>query len=62
MPKPWRRAASEHPLAFLGLWRGGNSHPTLDSLVSAFVAEADNSRWLEYDPTRGWLPNMHLTG
>jgi DNA-binding transcriptional LysR family regulator len=42
------------------LWRGGG-HPLLGALVSAFVAEAGRSRWLEYDPSRDWLPEPNLT-
>ncbi|MFI5678035.1 LysR family transcriptional regulator [Streptomyces cellulosae] len=38
------------------LWRVGNAHPGLKSLTAACAAEAGQSRWLEYDPTRDWLP------
>ncbi|GAA2297395.1 LysR family transcriptional regulator [Nonomuraea roseoviolacea subsp. roseoviolacea] len=38
------------------LWRGNGAHPMLDALVSAFAAEAERNRWLEYDPARDWLP------
>jgi DNA-binding transcriptional LysR family regulator len=38
------------------LWRTGNGHPGLNSLIAACAAEARQSRWLEYDPARDWLP------
>ncbi|MEV0528689.1 LysR family transcriptional regulator [Streptomyces sp. NPDC050439] len=38
------------------LWRTGDGHPGLDSLIAACAAEAGRSRWLEYDPARDWLP------
>ncbi|GGU50276.1 LysR family transcriptional regulator [Streptomyces lavendofoliae] len=38
------------------LWRTGNSHPGLNDLAAACAEEAGRSRWLEYDPTRDWLP------
>ncbi|MEV4016908.1 LysR family transcriptional regulator [Nonomuraea angiospora] len=41
------------------LWRGDGGHPLLDALVSAFVAEAERNRWLEYDPVCDWLPERH---
>ncbi|MEV1003168.1 LysR family transcriptional regulator [Nonomuraea sp. NPDC050202] len=41
------------------LWRGQGGHPLLEALVSAFVAEAERSRWLEHDPLRDWLPERH---
>ncbi|MEU4445416.1 LysR substrate-binding domain-containing protein [Actinosynnema sp. NPDC050801] len=37
------------------LWRSPG-HPLLSALVSACVAEAARNRWLEYDPSRDWLP------
>jgi hypothetical protein len=43
------------------LWRGNGGHPLLDTLTSAFVTEAERNRWLEYDPTRDWLPERHST-
>ncbi|MFE3450840.1 LysR family transcriptional regulator [Nonomuraea sp. NPDC059194] len=42
------------------LWRGNGGHPLLDTLMSAFVAEAERNQWLEYDPVRDWLPERHL--
>ncbi|WP_432038483.1 LysR family transcriptional regulator [Streptomyces cucumeris] len=38
------------------LWCTGNAHPRLNDLSAACAAEAGRSRWLEYDPTRDWLP------
>ncbi|MFH8800880.1 LysR family transcriptional regulator [Streptomyces sp. NPDC017936] len=38
------------------LWRTGDEHPGLSSLLAACVAQARRSRWLEYDPARDWLP------
>ncbi|MFA1549646.1 LysR family transcriptional regulator [Actinomadura chokoriensis] len=38
------------------LWRTGNGHPGLGGLTAACATEARRSRWLEYDPTRDWLP------
>ncbi|MEU7315523.1 LysR family transcriptional regulator [Streptomyces sp. NPDC007083] len=38
------------------LWCAGNGRPGLNSLVAACAEEAGQSRWLEYDPTREWLP------
>ncbi|MFC0601588.1 LysR family transcriptional regulator [Streptomyces palmae] len=38
------------------LWRTGGGHPGLDGLTAACAAEAGRSRWLEYDPSRDWLP------
>lgn len=38
------------------LWRSGNVHPGLNGLAAACAEEARRSRWLEYDPTRDWLP------
>ncbi|GGV52059.1 LysR family transcriptional regulator [Streptomyces spectabilis] len=38
------------------LWRTGNGHPGLNRLATACAEEAKRSRWLEYDPTRDWLP------
>ncbi|WP_405454142.1 LysR family transcriptional regulator [Streptomyces achromogenes] len=38
------------------LWRTGNGHPGLKSLTAACAAQAGQSRWLEYDPARDWLP------
>ncbi|MFG2323169.1 hypothetical protein [Streptomyces sp. NPDC048568] len=38
------------------LWRVGNGSPALNGLASACAEEAGRSRWLEYDPTRDWLP------
>ncbi len=42
------------------LWRTGNGHPGLDGLATACAEEAKRSRWLEYDPTRDWLPEPPL--
>lgn len=41
------------------LWRTGTGHPGLDDLATACAEEAKRSRWLEYDPTRDWLPEHH---
>ncbi|MFB7657988.1 MULTISPECIES: LysR family transcriptional regulator [unclassified Streptomyces] len=38
------------------LWRVGNGSPGLNDLATACAEEAGRSRWLEYDPTRDWLP------
>lgn len=38
------------------LWRSGNGHLGLNDLAAACAEEAGRSRWLEYDPTRDWLP------
>ncbi|MFF3085282.1 LysR family transcriptional regulator [Streptomyces nojiriensis] len=38
------------------VWRSGNAHPALNGLAAACAEEAGRSRWLEYDPTRDWLP------
>ncbi|GAA2208351.1 LysR family transcriptional regulator [Nonomuraea monospora] len=43
------------------LWRGNGGHPLLDTLTGAFVTEAERNRWLDYDPTRDWLPEGHST-
>lgn len=40
------------------LWRTGSTHPGLDTLAAACAGEAGRSRWLEYDPTRDWLPDL----
>jgi DNA-binding transcriptional LysR family regulator len=42
------------------LWRDNSGHPALDALMSAFTAQAERNRWLEYDPSRDWLPEQHL--
>ncbi|MFF8262622.1 LysR family transcriptional regulator [Streptomyces virginiae] len=39
------------------LWRSGDGHPGLNSLTAACAEEARHRRWLEYDPTRDWLPD-----
>ncbi|MEU4125360.1 LysR family transcriptional regulator [Streptomyces virginiae] len=39
------------------LWRTGDAHPGLDRLTAACAGEARRRRWLEYDPTRDWLPD-----
>ncbi|MFC7220969.1 LysR family transcriptional regulator [Streptomyces polyrhachis] len=39
------------------LWRAGDASPGLDALAAACAEEAGRSRWLEYDPTRDWLPH-----
>ncbi|NUW32742.1 LysR family transcriptional regulator [Nonomuraea sp. SMC257] len=63
VPLPARPAIRSIPLvdptplyAWSLLWRGDGGHPMLDALVSAFAAEAERNRWLEYDPVRDWLP------
>ncbi|PJN39754.1 LysR family transcriptional regulator [Streptomyces sp. CB02959] len=38
------------------LWSTGNGHPGLNDLATTCTEEAGRSRWLEYDPTRDWLP------
>ncbi|QES51858.1 LysR family transcriptional regulator [Streptomyces venezuelae] len=38
------------------LWRTGNGHPGLTGLATACAEEAGRRRWLEYAPTRDWLP------
>ncbi|MDQ0681236.1 DNA-binding transcriptional LysR family regulator [Streptomyces achromogenes] len=38
------------------VWCPGNEHPRLNGLAAACAEEAGRSRWLEYDPTRDWLP------
>ncbi|WP_370418079.1 LysR family transcriptional regulator [Streptomyces sp. QH1-20] len=38
------------------LWRTGDVHPGLNHLTAACAAEAGQSRWLEYNPARDWLP------
>ncbi|MGI5478754.1 LysR family transcriptional regulator [Streptomyces lavendofoliae] len=38
------------------LWHADSGHPGLDRLTAACAAEARRSRWLEYDPTRDWMP------
>ncbi|MEU6039789.1 LysR family transcriptional regulator [Actinomadura sp. NPDC047616] len=43
------------------LWRGNGDHPLLAALMNAFDTEAQRNRWLEYDPTRDWLPGHHPT-
>ncbi|WP_404954984.1 LysR family transcriptional regulator [Streptomyces sp. 147326] len=44
------------------LWRTGNGHPGLNGLAAACAEEAGRSRWLEYDPTRDWLPEPPTSG
>ncbi|MFD3531188.1 LysR family transcriptional regulator [Streptomyces sp. NPDC058664] len=44
------------------LWRTGNGHPGLNGLAAACAEEAGRSRWLEYDPTRDWLPEPPASG
>jgi DNA-binding transcriptional LysR family regulator len=44
------------------LWRTGNGHPGLNDLAAACAEEAGRSRWLEYDPTRDWLPEPPTSG
>ncbi|RKT09533.1 DNA-binding transcriptional LysR family regulator [Streptomyces sp. 1114.5] len=44
------------------LWRSGNGHPGLTDLAAACAEEAGRSRWLEYDPTRDWLPEPPTSG
>ncbi|MFD7236024.1 LysR family transcriptional regulator [Streptomyces syringium] len=38
------------------LWRTANVHPGLHQLTAACAAAAGQSRWLEYNPARDWLP------
>ncbi|MEE1753065.1 LysR family transcriptional regulator [Streptomyces sp. SP18CS02] len=38
------------------LWCTGKGHPGLGGLAAACAEEAGRNRWLEYDPTRDWLP------
>ncbi|MGX8904782.1 LysR family transcriptional regulator [Streptomyces netropsis] len=38
------------------LWRTGNVHPGLNRLTASCAAAAGQSRWLEYNPARDWLP------
>ncbi|SEF14045.1 DNA-binding transcriptional regulator, LysR family [Streptomyces sp. 2112.3] len=44
------------------LWRSGNGHPGLNGLAAACTEEAGRSRWLEYAPTRDWLPEPPMSG
>ncbi|MER7000033.1 LysR family transcriptional regulator [Streptomyces sp. NPDC000410] len=44
------------------VWRAGNGHPGLNGLAAACAEEAGRSRWLEYDPTRDWLPEPPTSG
>ncbi|MEU2249364.1 LysR family transcriptional regulator [Streptomyces sp. NPDC019224] len=44
------------------LWRAGNGRPGLNSLLTACAEEAGQNRWLEYDPTRDWLPEPPVSG
>ncbi|MEV0172253.1 LysR family transcriptional regulator [Streptomyces sp. NPDC050803] len=44
------------------LWHAGNRHPGLDGLTAACAAEARQSRWLEYNPVRDWLPEPPTSG
>ncbi|MFE5909431.1 LysR family transcriptional regulator [Streptomyces wedmorensis] len=44
------------------LWRGGDGHPGLAGLAAACAEKAGRSRWLEYDPTRDWLPEPPASG
>ncbi|MEU9719649.1 LysR family transcriptional regulator [Streptomyces sp. NPDC047976] len=44
------------------LWRTGNGHPGLGRLTAACAAEAGRSRWLEYDPSRDWMPEPPTGG
>ncbi|MFF2021459.1 LysR family transcriptional regulator [Streptomyces sp. NPDC058171] len=44
------------------LWRSGHGHPGLNGLAAACAEEAGRSRWLEYDPTRDWLPEPPTSG
>lgn len=44
------------------LWRSGNAHPGLGGLAAACAEGARRSRWLEYDPTRDWLPEPPTSG
>ncbi|WP_327419121.1 hypothetical protein [Streptomyces sp. NBC_01233] len=44
------------------LWRTGSGHPGLKRLTAACAEEAGRSRWLEYDPTRDWLPEPPTSG
>ncbi|MEW9551541.1 LysR family transcriptional regulator [Nonomuraea sp. NPDC050783] len=62
VPLPPRPAVRPVPLveptplyAWSLIWRG-DGHPPLDTLIAAFTARAERNRWLEYDPSRDWLP------
>ncbi|MEV8452541.1 LysR family transcriptional regulator [Streptomyces sp. NPDC052095] len=44
------------------LWRTGDGRPGLNGLASSCAEEAGRSRWLEYDPTREWLPEPPASG
>ncbi|WP_336048485.1 LysR family transcriptional regulator [Streptomyces sp. CA2R101] len=44
------------------LWCSGNGHPGLNGLAAACAEEAGRNRWLEYDPTRDWLPEPPTNG
>ncbi|MFD5556383.1 LysR family transcriptional regulator [Streptomyces sp. NPDC127068] len=44
------------------LWRSGPGHPGLNRLAAACAEEAGRSRWLEYAPTRDWLPEPPTSG
>ncbi|MEU8526006.1 LysR family transcriptional regulator [Streptomyces sp. NPDC048629] len=44
------------------VWRTGNEHPGLSRLTAACAEQAGRSRWLEYDPTRDWLPEPPANG
>jgi hypothetical protein len=51
-----RRVRLEPVDAWSLLWCTGNGHPKLNGFAAACAEEAGQSRWLEYDPTRDWLP------
>lgn len=44
------------------MWCTVNAHPRLTGLAAACAEEAGRSRWLEYDPTRDWLPEPPTSG
>ncbi|MFJ6015144.1 LysR family transcriptional regulator [Streptomyces sp. NPDC092952] len=44
------------------LWRTGDGRPGLNSLAASCAEAARRNRWLEYDPTREWLPEPPASG
>jgi DNA-binding transcriptional LysR family regulator len=38
------------------VWRRADAGPRLSRLLDAFATVGQRSRWLEYDPSRDWLP------
>lgn len=43
------------------LWTGAAPHPRLTDLTRALAAKGRTRRWLEYDPSRDWLPEEDAT-